>query len=282
MANSNLSIIAHEINRQKFFNKRFKLKKASKMFTGMMIENQYVSDIQKLIVNNLIDVTESHIIANLPSILSEAKINRPRIDDYTDMITSSIIKTRIGFSNLVSDEDIKRMSQDVASASSGFQRKQLTRVLASQIGANIFFDDFGLNNEIKGFIANNVQLIKTVPERHFARVESTVFNAARQGSLLKDVNKQIQNIYGQTKTNASRIARDQHNKLFGQLNQFRQLGVGIARYIWRTVEDNRVRPTHSFNNGKSFLWSRPPLATGHPGQDFQCRCWAEPDLSEFF
>ncbi|WPY00858.1 Phage head morphogenesis domain protein [Candidatus Trichorickettsia mobilis] len=46
-------------------------------------------------------------------------------------------------------------------------------------------------------------------------------------------------------------------------------------YIWRTQEDNKVRLTHAANNGKVFAWDKPP-ATGHPGQQRNCRCWAEP------
>jgi SPP1 gp7 family putative phage head morphogenesis protein len=46
------------------------------------------------------------------------------------------------------------------------------------------------------------------------------------------------------------------------------------RYIWRTQEDGRVRPSHAANNGKIFEWDNPP-PTGHPGQAYGCRCWAE-------
>ncbi len=46
-------------------------------------------------------------------------------------------------------------------------------------------------------------------------------------------------------------------------------------YIWRTSGDERVRPTHAENNSKVFSRSQPP-PTGHPGEDFNCRCWAEP------
>ena len=48
-----------------------------------------------------------------------------------------------------------------------------------------------------------------------------------------------------------------------------------ARYIWRTRGDGKVRPEHAANDGKIFAWDEPP-STGHPGQEFGCRCWAEP------
>lgn len=46
-------------------------------------------------------------------------------------------------------------------------------------------------------------------------------------------------------------------------------------YIWRTRGDASVRPSHAQNNGKIFSWSNPP-STGHPGDEYGCRCWAEP------
>jgi len=48
-----------------------------------------------------------------------------------------------------------------------------------------------------------------------------------------------------------------------------------THYIWRTRGDDKVRPSHAANNGRIFAWDNPP-ETGHPGEDYGCRCWAEP------
>ena len=56
-----------------------------------------------------------------------------------------------------------------------------------------------------------------------------------------------------------------------------------SHYIWRTRRDNKVRPSHAANDGKIFAWDDPP-GTGHPGDDYGCRCTAEPylpDLNEY-
>jgi hypothetical protein len=45
-------------------------------------------------------------------------------------------------------------------------------------------------------------------------------------------------------------------------------------YIWRTAGDDKVRPSHAANEGRVFAWNDPP-ETGHPGEDFNCRCTAE-------
>lgn len=43
-------------------------------------------------------------------------------------------------------------------------------------------------------------------------------------------------------------------------------------YIWRTVEDNKVRNEHAQYNRTIRAWNDSP----DPGEDYNCRCWAEP------
>lgn len=50
---------------------------------------------------------------------------------------------------------------------------------------------------------------------------------------------------------------------------------GGSHYIWRTRGDSKVRASHAANNGRIFSWDDPP-PTGHPGGDYNCRCWAQP------
>jgi peptidoglycan hydrolase-like protein with peptidoglycan-binding domain len=43
-------------------------------------------------------------------------------------------------------------------------------------------------------------------------------------------------------------------------------------YIWRTVEDSKVRKDHAALNRTIRRWDDAP----DPGEDYNCRCWAEP------
>ncbi len=43
-------------------------------------------------------------------------------------------------------------------------------------------------------------------------------------------------------------------------------------YVWRTVHDNHVRADHAARDGMVRAWADSP----DPGEDFNCRCWAEP------
>ena len=46
-------------------------------------------------------------------------------------------------------------------------------------------------------------------------------------------------------------------------------------YIWHTKGDDKVRSSHAVRDGKIFNYNVPPEG-GNPGEDYNCRCWAEP------
>ncbi len=52
----------------------------------------------------------------------------------------------------------------------------------------------------------------------------------------------------------------------------------MLQYIWRTKGDKKTRMSHRMREGAVFSWENPPPG-GHPGEDFNCRCWAE-ELSQ--
>lgn len=45
---------------------------------------------------------------------------------------------------------------------------------------------------------------------------------------------------------------------------------GNSSYIWMSLDDDRVRPSHQERHGKIFQWSKHPWPTEEDG----CRCWA--------
>lgn len=56
-----------------------------------------------------------------------------------------------------------------------------------------------------------------------------------------------------------------------------------GRYVWRTRGDGRVRLSHAKNEGNVISWEDPP-STGHPGEDYNCRCHASlflPGVTEY-
>ena len=58
-------------------------------------------------------------------------------------------------------------------------------------------------------------------------------------------------------------------------NDERPEKVEINEYIWRSIGDSRTRSSHAARGGRHFSLDNAPDG-GHPGQDYNCRCYAEP------
>ncbi|MEX5729044.1 hypothetical protein Ga0609869_002397 [Rhodovulum iodosum] len=65
----------------------------------------------------------------------------------------------------------------------------------------------------------------------------------------------------------------------GLVNELRQRALGIEQYVWRSRDDARVRDSHADFDDRIFDWDTPPEG-GHPGQEYNCRCHAEPFLPD--
>jgi SPP1 gp7 family putative phage head morphogenesis protein len=69
------------------------------------------------------------------------------------------------------------------------------------------------------------------------------------------------------------------------VNHARQRELGVERFVWRTMGDERVRDEHDELKGETFSYDDPPEIDGEPtlpGDDVQCRCYAEPVLDDLF
>ena len=150
------------------------------------------------------------------------------------------------------------------------------RVIRSAIGVDValLLSEPPVAEFMRRKIAENVDLIKTIPERLKVSLtkrmrqefETAPFDKARLRELLREE-------YQSSGYNLTRITRDQTSKIIGQLTEIRQRQLGIPGYQWSDSGDSRVRPSHAANDGIFFLWSEPP-ATGAPGSEFLCRCSA--------
>lgn len=147
------------------------------------------------------------------------------------------------------------------------------------------------------FIAENVELIKTISPQYFQDLTQAIsanFRGQPQKSA-KSLAGRIQDIAGISDRRARFIARDQTAKVTSAMAHTRSQALGADKYIWRSAEDQRVvgnpsglypKPTrghgnHFKRNGKTYFYNK-PFADGLPGQAFGCRCVGEPviDISK--
>ncbi|MCA3643879.1 MAG: minor capsid protein [Methylobacterium sp.] len=62
-----------------------------------------------------------------------------------------------------------------------------------------------------------------------------------------------------------------------EINERRQRDLGVTHYIWRSLDDPRVRTTHAERDDRLFSWDD-RFSDGHPGHGYNCRCTAEPAI----
>lgn len=62
-----------------------------------------------------------------------------------------------------------------------------------------------------------------------------------------------------------------------EINERRQRDLGVTHYIWRTLDDPKVRTTHAERDDRLFSWDD-RFSDGHPGHGYNCRCTAEPAI----
>lgn len=133
-----------------------------------------------------------------------------------------------------------------------------------------------IQTAVKAAIVQNIDLITSIPEKYFEKIENLVRKNFETGMRFETIVDKIKEVGNVTESRAKLIARDQTAKMNSNFNQIRQTDLGIYSYIWQTSGDERVRPEHADNDGKEFRWDEPPVETGHPGEDIQCRCVAIP------
>ena len=157
----------------------------------------------------------------------------------------------------------------------GYHRARLIKTFSSALGVNI--KPLLLEAPVAEFMANkvteNVDLIKTIPRRLHASLRSKLSAELAEAPFDQQrLRKLLSREFQSSGYNLRRLTRDQTSKTINGLTQIRHRGLGLDRYEWLTSGDERVRPTHAANDVLVFAWTDPPAATGHPGEDVQCRC----------
>lgn len=181
---------------------------------------------------------------------------------------------------------IQRMAREIGPGVNRYNKAEWQRLIRSQYGVDPTKEDPDkFATLMRDWSLRNAALIKDIPDKTINQIAKLTEETLRSGKAPKEMRDDVYNIMSdRTDVSDSRvklIARDQVSKLNGQLTGERQQSNGVSSYTWRTVGDERVRDTHDDQDGNEFQWDDPPGETGHPGEDYQCRCWAEPILPEY-
>ena len=139
--------------------------------------------------------------------------------------------------------------------------------------------DVGVAGAIAKAREANIRLVEDAGRAYAADVRAVMSDPDNFGRRVEDLRDELVSRGSVSESRAALIARDQTLKLNGAITQARQTGAGIDGYTWSTSSDERVRDTHAEKEGERFAWDSPPADTGHPGEDFQCRCVPVPFIA---
>lgn len=134
---------------------------------------------------------------------------------------------------------------------------------------------------IDGFISNNLDLIKTVKSDLVEKSKQTVINKIKLGDSPAMISEKLESDYQASIKRAQFIAEDQVNKYTSDLTEIRHKALGIKRYTYRTMKDERVRDDCKVHEGNIYSYDSPPPG-GKPGVKPNCRCFAEAKTSDLW
>jgi SPP1 gp7 family putative phage head morphogenesis protein len=228
-------------------------------------------------------------LARMHALVTEAII--PLLPQRADAAEDERIKAALDrialqIAHEMPEAKLREIAGEAFDRTSRLQRDQILKQVKATTGFDPLLTDRGLETLARQFIAQNVDLIRTVPERYFGDIRQVVEAGMRSGKRATEIAADLDDRYSVAESNTLLIANDQIGKAFGDVNAARQEELGVTRFVWRTANDQRVRDSHAELEGKSFDWSDPPedAQSGEqviPGQAINCRCYAEPDLSAF-
>jgi SPP1 gp7 family putative phage head morphogenesis protein len=174
----------------------------------------------------------------------------------------------------------RRMVAEVAARSD-----QQWRRVAAEMGSN-FRELFGNDDQIgiryRQLQAEQVALITSIPRDAALRVHELIRNGVLEGKRFTEIVPAIQRGGEVSKSKATLIARTETGRVVSNLTQARAESVGSTKYMWHTVHDAQVRPSHRKMDGQIVEWAKPPTLDGmtfHAGAGPNCRCWSEPLLA---
>lgn len=179
---------------------------------------------------------------------------------------------------------IKRVMKGVDNTAKDNLRRSFRNCLQVDVFIN---DTVLLESETSEWYSQQSQHVNSIVSTYTDKLATIVSNAVQRGSLYKDVQKEVKDLYNITDNRAKFIARNEIGNLNAVTTKRRQEEAGIYCYEWRTSEDERVRASHAELNGDLFFWNDSkigeingrkiyPAPKLHPGMDYRCRCIAIP------
>jgi len=174
----------------------------------------------------------------------DAKMMRPKPPSMSVLLQRAMNKWGTTWT-----KRIERMSDSFARDFATQNRNATERAMRSKLAKAGFTVKFKTTKAsvsvFDAVIAENVGLIKSIPQKYLTDVQGLVWRSVMAGSDMKTLSEQLQEKYGIAWRRASLIAKDQINKAKAAIERGRRLEVGITRARWlHSHAGVEPRPTH--------------------------------------
>lgn len=147
-----------------------------------------------------------------------------------------------------------------------------------------------VKNVMIASVAENVDLIKSIPQQFLSGVQQAVMRSITTGNGIQDLKPYLEKQAPITERRARLIANDQTRKAYNNLNAARMKASGVRKFEWihsaggRDPRELHITPYPAGLNGGIFSFDDLPVIDdrtgerGLPGQAVNCRCRMRPIL----
>ncbi len=150
-----------------------------------------------------------------------------------------------------------------------FNGRELDRVFERTLGVGIPAAEPYLDDFIVAATRENVRRVTALLASEFDEAQNVILSGFRRGIRFEEIAQTLESRFNIIENRARLIARDQVASLNGELNRLRQTNIGVTSYVWRTSQDDDVRPSHEELDGEVFTWAQ-GSPEGHPGEPINC------------
>lgn len=235
------------------------------------LTRQMADEVKKEVIKLFKSQTAKKYFAQDDSIASQARIlMNALLDKFTQLFS---YKSRVFAENLI------KGSSSTSKATLHSSLKQLSGGLSLKTGVV----PKGMEEIAKATIAENVSLIKSIPEQYFKNVTGAVMRSITSGNGLADLVPEIKKYDGQTERRAKNLALDQTRKAYNSINKVRMQSLGITQFEWNHSGGGQTpRESHQKISGHIFDFDKleeqqaalgvPKEDQGIPGYPVNCKC----------
>lgn len=161
--------------------------------------------------------------------------------------------------------------------------RSLGQAISAQLRTDILRTPLG--DRMRELLDEQVQHIRSIPMDAADRVHELALKGLEDSSRGEEIYAEVMRSGEVAESHGVLIARSETARTATVLMQARHEFVGGTHYHWETSKDGSVRPGHAAMQGKVCEWASPPAVNEngrimhhHPGEIWNCRCWARPIL----